>query len=305
MLKSVVGLLFCSIFFGVVFLPSAHAQNNEHPAIPLPLLIKPNSKATIVYTETKEGNNKTSIRTISATLEIQKATDEGFIAIWTASSIKSGGVIIKENSTEAASFFIGIPIQFTANKNGLPFKIHDRKTFMESAFNSPAFADKDPKIVKKTQNFFNKFSDEALAQQLMTVPIFMSICQGTNLNLNVIDNQQKELPGPFGNGAILTDIAYHLSSVDSEQKQARIEYRANFNPESLKRFVDQAAKKMAPEKKDLINGVNRLKLSRSDSADCTIDTETGWIKTMRFSRKLAIANQNYLENYDISVSWLD
>ncbi|MCP4123556.1 MAG: hypothetical protein GY751_17535 [Bacteroidetes bacterium] len=294
-----------SSVIGVILLTSAISQSFAGSTVSLPLQLKPFSKAIIDYILVKEKDGKTNKAHIMGMLEIQLLTNDGFEASWTTNSVEMGGVVIDKSSPLAASLFIGIPFRFISDKNGLPTKVVNLDNLTNSIFKSEIFAKADATVLKRTMKFINDLSDDVAAEWLFKVPSYMAICQGTNLELGVLHKDQGQIPSPMGNGTIVSDVTYKLSSINDELKTATIEFRSNFNPDSLKTAVEQAVAKIRPNEKKFANKIEDFEVSRKDTADCTVDTNTGWVKNMTYTTAITVAEKSRSERYDVSIRWTD
>ena len=283
----------------------AHANAEEDAPVPLLLKARPDSTANIQYTHLKSKNGSSNEGEIDATLHIERLVEDGFIAQWTTNSVSVGGFIIDNDSPQAATFLIGIPFSFVANKDGTPIRIHNRDALLASLRESEAFSKIDPADAKQTIDFFAGLPEDSLAQIFIKVPTFMAFCQGTSLTVGESFGQQVESPNPMGDGTILSDAVYMLHSVDHKRKEAKIEYSFSFNPESLREITLQAAKKLAPKEEFSAEELSGLAISRRDSANCILDIDTGWVKNMQYSKTIVAGSESQIEKFDISIKWDD
>jgi len=288
---------------GVVFLATAISQCFAGSKISLPLQLKQSSKAEIEYRLVKEKNGTSREARIIGALEILLLTNDGFKASWTTESVEVGGVVYGRSSRLAASLLLGIPIRFIGNKDGLPINLYDRELLIKSITKNEVFSKLDAAAVKKTVNFLVGLTDEVAAQLFLKVPSYISICQGTNLEEGVLQESREQLPNPLGNAAIDSDVTYKLSAMDNESNTATIEYRSRFNPESLKTTVEHMMAKLASDVKKSTKEIDAFVLSRRDTADCIVDTNTGSVKTMTYSTEIKVAEKSQSERYEISVQW--
>lgn len=272
---------------------------------PLPLKIEPPAKAEIDYNLVKEKNGTVTRARIIGTLDILSATDDGYEMSWTTESMEAGGIVIDRNSESASTYLLGVPVRFIGDGDGLPIKIHERDALIESIVESDAFADGDEATKEKVISFFASMSDSAIAEYLLKAPSYLSICQGTDLVEGESVKSQQEVTGPFGDGTILLDVAYTLSSIDHESNQAVIEFGSSYNPDSLKIIVEEMIAIAAPDNEQLANTMRETKITRDDTADCVVDIDTGAVRNMVFTTSATAVMNTKSDRYEISVRWIE
>lgn len=272
---------------------------------PLPLKIEPPAKAEIDYNLIKEKNGSVTRARIIGTLDILSATDDGYEMSWTTESVEVGGIVLDRKSKSASTYLFGVPIRFIGDGDGLPIKIHERDTLIEAIFENEAFADGDEATKEKVISFFTSMSDDVIAQVFLKAPSHLSMCQGTDLVEGQTLQSQGEVTSPLGDGTILLDSAYTLSSIDRDANQAFIELRASYNPDSLKKVVEQFIRTAAPDDEQLAEEIKEARISRHDTADCVVSTNTGWVQNMVFTTSLAANAETKSDRYEISVRWIE
>ncbi len=272
---------------------------------PLPLKIEPPAKAEIDYNLIKEKNGAVTRARIIGTLNILSATDDGYEMSWTTESVEAGGIVLDRKSKSASTYLLGVPIRFIGDSDGLPIKIDEKDALIESIFENEAFADGDDATKNKVISFFTSMSDDVIAQVFLKAPSQLSLCHNTDLEEGQTLQSQGEVASPVGGGTILLDAAYKLSSIDRALNQAFIEFRASYNPDSLKKVVEQFAAMAAPNDEQLADEIKERTVSRDDAADCVVDTNTGWVQKMVFTTSLAADEETKSDRYEISVRWIE
>ena len=238
-------------------------------------------------------------------INIEKELEGGFLANWTTKSVQVGKTLITENSPQASSLFIGVPFSFLVGSDGQPIKIHEKESLIAGLSKSPAFKDVDQDIMKRTMSLFESMDEETLAHVMIKVPSFMSVCQETEFIIGQPMETEVEAPSPFGEGVLISDISYELTSVDNKNGIAEIEYRSGFNADSLKQLTLGMFKKVAPEKTPSSEELDEIEIDRQDKADCSVDMLSGWVSKMNYSTLVKGDGDTQQEIFDISVKWVN
>ena len=294
---------FFSIFIFSFLSGCSQAQENNLEPVRIPLSDLTNSKAEVTYTHKKLKNGQGTTGEIKALLEIKAKSDEGFIASWTSKSVQVNGVLIDESTPQAGSILLGVPLDFLMGADGRPIKLLDSAKLFEALLNSAAFSNSDAKTIEQVINFYKSMGEDTIANVFFKVPSFMSVCQDTNLVVGETNNFPTEQPSPFGQGVLLGNVSYELTSLDTKNNTAYIEYRTEFDKESMTQLAVQSIKKLAPdfpiEQKDIDEKV----VERNDSADCKVDISTGWVREIKYSTLINVSGETDEEIFDISLNW--
>jgi len=303
LLNITAGILLCSFFLVGILSNYSQAQEITNEPVNIPLRALPSSKAEITYTHEKLKNGRGNKAKITASFEIRNTGEDGFVASWTTKSVQLGDLLIDETSPQAGSMFIGVPIYFLAGTDGGPIKLQDKEKLIAQLPNSAAFVKADTQIVDQVISFFESMDEETLAQVLFKVPSFMSICQETNFIVDEANNFLVESPSPFGEGVLVANVSYKLTSLDIENNIAKLEYRSQFDAESVKQLAIQSLEKLAPDMPPSQKDIDELVIDRLDSADCMVDMSTGWVTKMTYSILVKSSDIVQKETYEIFVNW--
>lgn len=294
---------FFSIFiFGFLNGCSQPQENNLEP-VRIPLSDLTNSKAEVTYTHKKQKNGQGITGEIKALLEIKAKSDEGFIASWTSKSVQVNGVLIDESSPQAGSMLLGVPLDFLTGADGGPIKLLDSEKLFEELPNSAAFANSDAKTIEQVINFFKSMDEDTIANVFLKVPSFMSVCQDTNFKVGETNNFPTEQQSPFGEGVLIGNVSYELASLDTKNNTAYIEYRTEFDKESMTQLAVQSIKKLAPDAPIEQKDIDEMVVDRNDSADCKVDISTGWVREIKYSTLINASGETNEETFDISLNW--
>ncbi len=278
--------------------------------VSLPLIVDPSRTANISYSFATERDGRITKGAIEAAMDIEKSVAGGFLAVWTSKLVSVSGNIPGQDGSNALNSLANVPVRFVANARGAPLAVEDKDDIITSIGNSALFKDLDQQMVERTLNLFRSMSEEAIAQTMFRVPSYMSICQGTALEIGVPLKQQYEMPSPMGRGTILTNITYELVSLDPAKKEAEITYHLAFDPDSVTAFVRQLLPTLLPgvkSEKRIAKEVKKMKMIRNDAAHCTVNTETGWVSAMTYSTDIAVSLKGQSisrkQQYDLAVDW--
>lgn len=294
--------------FALVFLFSflsncSQAQETDLEPVSIPLNDLSNSKAEVTYTHQKLKNGQGRLAKITAILEIRSKNDEGFIASWTTKSVQVDDVLIDENSPQAGSMLLGVPLDFLTGADGGPIKLLDKEKLFAELPNSAAFAQSDAKTVEQVINFYKSMDEDTMANVFFKVPSFMSVCQDTNFVVGETNNFPTEQAGPFGEGVLIGNVLYQLTSLDPKNNIANIKYRTEFDQESFKQLAMQSLKKLAPDSSPSQEEIDELVMDRKDSADCEVDMSTGWVTDIKYTTMVSASGETNEEIFDISLNW--
>ena len=281
------------------------SQTNEKNLEPvnIPLSDLTNRKAEVTYTHQKIKNGESRTGKITALLEIKSKNDEGFVASWTSKSVQVNGVLIDENSPQASSMLLGVSLKFLTGADGGPIKLLDREKFFEELPNSAAFANSDAQTVEQVISFYKSMDEDTIANVFFKVPSFMSVCQDTNFIVGEINNFPTEQQSPFGEGVLLGNVSYELTSLDTKSNTAYIKYRTEFDKESMTQLAIQSMKKLAPEAPISQKDIDEIVVDRNDSADCEVDISTGWVTNIKYTTMVSASGETNEEVFDISLNW--
>lgn len=307
-------LRICLLLFSFCFLSNCGpSQETDLEPVRIPLNHIANSKAKVIYTHQKSKNGKSRKEKITAALEIKSKSGEGFIGSWTIKSVHVDGVLIDESSEQAATLFpevslprdlpIGFTLNFVTASNGKPVKLLNNKEdlFTElttsNAYNS--------ETVERVINFYKSGTEQEIVDVFLKIPAFMSVCQDTNFKVGETYNFPTEQPSPFGEGIIVGNESYELTSLDTKNDIANIEFRTKFDLESAKQTIIESLKKLAPDiPAPPRSFIDELIVDRKDSADCKVDMSTGWATKIKYSFMVSVSGQTQEEIYDISINWI-
>jgi len=146
-------------------------------------------------------------------------------------------------------------------------------------------------------------SDEVAAQRFVEIPALMATCQGTEFEPGHVYEIKVPFPNPFGGAPIPADVTYSLATLDRTSRTATVEYRASYDSERLKDLGLDVAREFLPDRKPGAEEAAAIPAFRNDAADCTVNTETGWVQHMTYSKSFGIGDKSHSEKYDISVVW--
>jgi len=293
-------LVFCLVFLS----NCSQAQETSLEPVSIPLSDLTNSKAEVTYTHQKLKNGQGRTGKITAILEIKSKKDEGFIASWTSKSVQVNGVLIDENSPQAGSMLLGVPLNFLTGADGGPIKLIEREKLFEELPNSAAFAESDAKTIEQVINFYKSMDEDTIANVFFKVPSFMSVCQDTNFIVGEANNFPTEQPSPFGEGVLIGNVSYELTSLDTKNNVAYIEYRTEFDKESMTELAIQSVKKLAPDAPISQKEIDEIIVDRNDSADCKVDISTGWVTDIKYTTMISASGETNEEIFDISLNWI-
>ena len=279
-------------------------QDIDLEPVEIPLINIANNKAEVTYTHRKLKNGKGREGKITAVLEIESKSDEGFIASWTSKSVQVDGVLIDENSEQAGSMLLGVPLKFLTGSDGGPVKLLNKEQLFAELPNSVAFANSDAETVEQVMNFYKSMDEDTIANVFFKIPSFMSVCQDTNFIVGETNHFPTEQPSPFGEGVLMGNVSYKLTSLDSKNNIANIEYRTEFDQESLKQLAIQSVKKLAPDMPVSQSDIDDLMMDRKDSADCKVDMSTGWVTKIKYSTMVSASGETNEEIFDVSINWI-
>ncbi|MEP6343974.1 MAG: hypothetical protein ABJ275_11735 [Maricaulaceae bacterium] len=279
-------------------------QDVDLEPVEIPLINIANNKAEVTYTHRKLKNGKGREGKITAVLEIESKSDEGFIASWTSKSVQVDGVLIDESSEQAGSMLLGVPLNFLTGSDGGPIKLLNREKLFAELPNSVAFANSDAETVEQVMNFYKSMDEDTIANVFFKIPSFMSVCQDTNFIVGETNYFPTEQPSPFGEGVLMGNVSYKLTSLDSKNNIANIEYRTEFDQESLKQLAIQSVKTLAPDMPVSQSDIDDLMMDRKDSADCKVDMSTGWVTKIKYSTMVSASGETNEEIFDVSINWI-
>ena len=295
-------------FFLLVFLYSflsncSQTQEKNLEPVNIPLSDLTNRIAKVTYTHQKIKNGESRTGKITALLEIKSKNDEGFVASWTSKSVQVNGVLIDENSPQAGSMLLGVPLKFLTGADGGPIKLLDREKLFEELPNSVAFANSDAQTVEQVISFYKSMDEDTIANVFFKVPSFMSVCQDTNFIVGEINNFPTEQQSPFGEEVLLGNVSYELTSLDTKNNIAYIKYRTEFDKESMTQLAIQSIKKLAPDAPISQKDIDEIVVDRNDSADCEVDISTGWVTDIKYKTMVSASGETNEEIFDISLNW--
>jgi len=271
--------------------------------VSIPLSDLTNNKAQVTYTHQKLKNGQGRTAKIKALLEIKSKSDEGFIASWTSKSVEVDGVLIDESSQQAGSMLLGVPLNFLTGADGGPIKLLDKENLFAELPNSAAFANSDAKTIEQVINFYKSMDEDTIANVFFKVPSFMSVCQDTNFIVGETNNFPTEQPSPFGEGVLIGNVLYELTSLNTKNNTAYIKYRTKFDKESMTQLAIQSMKKLAPDAPISQKEIDEIVVDRNDSADCEVDISTGWVRKIKYSTLINASGETSEEIFDISLNW--
>jgi hypothetical protein len=146
--------------------------------------------------------------------------------------------------------------------------------------------------------------DDTIANVFLKVPSFMSVCQDTNFVIGEANEFSSEQASPFGGGVLVGNVSYKLTSVDQKNNTASIEYRTEFDKESVTQLAIESLKKLAPDVPISQKDIDELVVERNDTADCKVDLSTGWVTDIKYTTVITASGETNQETLDVTVNWM-
>jgi hypothetical protein len=200
--------------------------------------------------------------------------------------------------------FLGVPFNFITGADGGPIKLLDREKLFQELPNSAAFANSDAKTIEQVTSYFKSMDDDTIANVFLKVPSFMSVCQDTNFVIGEANEFSSEQASPFGGGVLVGNVSYKLTSVDQKNNTASIEYRTEFDKESVTQLAIESLKKLAPDVPISQKDIDELVVERNDTADCKVDLSTGWVTDIKYATVITASGETNQETLDVTVNWM-
>jgi hypothetical protein len=291
-----------SVVVGMVLISSGSAVGAQDN-IDLPLYVDSGDRLLIDYSLVHTNNGKSSTGKVSAEIVVGSINDESFLATWTTHKVEIGGKVIDSNSPQASSFLLGVPIEYVSAADGSPMRIADKTSFLETFLDSPVWKSMGPDAGDSARNFFNSLSEEALAQVLLKIPTYMSLCQSMSLPLGIQNDYAVQVPSPIGGEPVDSIVSYTLTAIDEQQENAHIDYTTSLDPESVKQLTIAMIEQFGSGEQPTPEEINSQMIERNESASCNVDIESGWVRTIRYLTETKVADQYKSERYDISVDY--
>jgi len=306
--------------FVIALTACAAAQDTPPEKVSIPLNFQPGASADISYSITLS-NNQTNAKVIvkaTASMEIISTDQAEPLISWTLKSYDVEEELPDVSSPVIEKLFLDLPTQFIADKKGAPIRLHNPKSLVSKIVDRtklPEFEDEDYKgfasILNEWINPTNKenaefldsisnFSTDFFNALFLEIPELISLCHGADLVIGEWEKHQEDFD-TFGL-TLKMNVQYQLASVDRENKLATIYFRTTSDKESQQQELAERRK-----------GLNLPKLSEKEidesllhieeRAQCSVNTETGWIQNMDYGIQ-SFQSPNYEEKgYNIKVEW--
>ncbi|MEM8546708.1 MAG: hypothetical protein AAGF46_00970, partial [Pseudomonadota bacterium] len=141
-------------------------------------------------------------------------------------------------------------------------------------------------------------------QLLLAVPVYISICQGTQLPIGEQNETTVQIPSPFGGATVNAEVSYLLAAFDAQGERADIEYQLTMDPEGAKRLVIEMFDQIASASKPSQAEIAKFSIERNDSARCEVNAKTGLAESVRFTTENRVLDQFKSETFVIYASFI-
>lgn len=176
---------------------------------------------------------------------------------------------------------------------------------IEDVFNSPIVGDvRDKNVLEAAKDMFTNMAPDTLAQVLLKVPSFMSICQGTSLRVGEKVSYETELANPLNGESLPAAGSYLLSAAPGAGENAKIEWRQEIDPKAGKASLISGMKSLLKKSgadEEAIDLLDDLPLTIAYSADCEVDPRDGWVRKIEYRQNTSLQIADRKEDWSISV----
>jgi len=291
----------------------------------IPLKFQPGAIADVSYTKVVSTNhpNENEQTTVKATasIEIINSDKNEPLISWTLKSyeVEVKGKLPRKSDAVIEKLFIDVPVQFIANKKGGAIKLQNKKSLLDNIIDRskmPEFEERQYKNYiqildvwlnpknEEDSKFIEAFSVLATTDVssgiFLEIPELISICQGTDLVLGELKEYQEDLVPSFQN--LKLNVTYQLVSVDIPKQLAAISFTSNIDQENQKRTLTENTKTLGLtplSEKEIEEAI----LSSEESAQCSVDTKTGWVRNMIYAIQKHQRGQYEQTDYKIEIDW--
>jgi hypothetical protein len=268
----------------------------------------------IVKTREKQVNGKvtsTSTARVDVKVSVIQADEDGYVLEWTygetkfddpdqannplvrsVSKIMQGLVI--ELQMDAFGPIIGVPNWEEVQKKAevaMKTVTNELKGVMDQALIDT--------IINQVSMTYS--SEENIMNFLLTEPQLLVFPLGWQYTMSEPIFYEDLLPNPMGGDPIPSEAYILLKDFDIVTGDAKIEWKQSLDPEKTQEMVLETMKKMAaqtgktaPDAKDI------PELTRNDSAEFTVNANTGWVKYVHLVQTVQIANTIQTDTLTIS-----
>lgn len=213
--------------------------------------------------------------TIIGRLRIVEETDDGFLMEWVIESLSSGDVTITE-ADGLTEVFIGLPIRFEANTEGVPVEIHDADALVDQAMETlGSIQDVTPAAERTVRQMFSR--PEMLLSTMLPQASLVGNCQGFELDPDEPVEAEFEAPNLLGGPPIPATIVAALEDVGAADRPAVIRLTERYGSKEMMAALVPALTKMREEQG--LPPLNPEELAmlpvRTSDTVCHVDVKTG------------------------------
>jgi hypothetical protein len=237
--------------------------------------------------------------------EITGKSADGYRILWTPRSVKFEGVpeslAAQVNGLVATAM---IPIEFDADRAGMPVKIADRDRALRMATEAVSkIGDIDPKIMAQVTSMFKSMDERALALTFAKEAALLARWQYVDLVIGAPNVFEAMTPNPFGGGALKETVT--ADATLAAPKVLKIDWRSEMDSTAMLRDMIGFLKKLAvqagrpaSEPESQLAGA-QLTFEQSGMAE--IDLSDGWARAASLKRLVRIAAPGRMQNKDENV----
>jgi hypothetical protein len=261
-------------------------------------------KASIMIRRSKAplgaGNDLTMVAAYAT--EVTGKSAQGYRILWTPRSVKFEGapdnLATQVNDLVATAM---IPIEFDADRAGMPVKIADRDRALRMATEAlTKIANVDPKILAQVTSMFKSMDERTLAAIFAKEAALLAKWQRVDLVVGELNLFEATTANPFGGGAqketVKADVTMAAPTV------IRIDWRSEMDTADMLRDMIGFLKKLAvqagrpPSEPEAQLAGAQLTFEQSGVAE--VDLSDGWTRATSLKRLVRIAAPGRAQNRD-------
>jgi len=222
-------------------------------------------------TETKNDKSNSVDVKITARLQIQEESSDGYLAEWETLSIEVGTMLIAEQP----DLFVGVPIQVELAADGTPISIPDWpgvRQRIAATLRQQQVA--DDATLKLVEGLMQGWPEDIAARVLLPELAIAALCQGTDLPVGQPVSSIYELPNTFTGPPLEAKGTYSLLSVDDAADLAHISWRQDVAESQFTDAIRQTMNSIRRQK-GLADDNSNFAAKRHDAAECKVRMSSG------------------------------
>ena len=234
--------------------------------------------------------------------EVQARNETGYVFVWTYKEgwldDVSGGALPIARLKEAAG---DLRLVMQTDAAGVPqalLNLDEAVGAVKRMVDGFVKADGAPLSPDQTLVLEMLTSRDIVQSLLLRTPqVFYFIC-GAPLTLGETFEYNDLVPNPFGGQPFPSKGSILLQEVRTERNEAVIAWRNEIDREKGKAAIAEIVRRLMPDAAKLPEA-ERPTLEIRDQATYTIDTKTGWPRSVEWSRTVTAASQVRIDRYSI------